>query len=162
MYLCWHSSKTGINSRVDHVTYWGTPGWHLHPALSSSWPAEDTWPEKGIAWLWLPASSAGAQIACAVCEGVFEDVGSLSWLNKRRLLSTSRAGGLLKQRWRRSFTDGMQSLRLICGLRPVIWLSKTTYIPSWAICTGPFFQPWTLCCILQVKNDFFRTRGSSL
>ncbi len=56
--------------------------------------------------------------------------------NQRSLLCTSSAWMLVRQRRRRSSTDGTQSLRLTCRMRRMLPLSKTSNIPPSATLTG--------------------------
>ncbi len=56
-----------------------------------------------------------------------------AWPNQRSLLYTSSAGILVRQRRRRSSTDGTQSLRLTRGMRRMLSLSKTSNILSSAL-----------------------------
>ncbi len=61
--------------------------------------------------------------------------------NQRSLLCTSSAGMLVRQRRRRSSTDGMQSLRLTRSMRRKLSLSKTSNILSSATRTSHVSQP---------------------
>ncbi len=156
LYLRRHSPGAGwagITNRVDHVSNGSIPGSavlceltrHFHPVLSPSCVAEDSRSgnrfqvglDRGSPCLRHVRGCVGRRRSF-----ISSPSGRLAaWPNQLSILCTSSAGMLVRQRRRRSSTDGTQSLRLTRRMRRMLSLSKTSNILSSATRTGHVSQP---------------------
>ncbi len=90
-----------------------------------------------LLWLWLLTSSACLQSACATCEVVISsgrDQPREPSINELRQYTC-------KMRWHCSSIVGTQTLHLVCGMRRMMLLSKTTSILSLPARTGRASKP---------------------
>ncbi len=150
LYLRRHSPGAGwvgITNRVDHVLDESTPGSavlceltrHFHPILSPSCFSEDS--RSALVVVAHVFSWPTARLR-HVRGGVGRRRSSIrSPSGRRSLLCTSTAGMLAKERWRRSSTDGTQSLRLTRRMQRMLSLSKTSNILPTATRTSHASQP---------------------
>ncbi len=130
---------------------------HFHRVLSPSCVAEDSWSgnrfqvslDRGSPCLQLASSSSAPRAGWYGKEKVL-DQPTFGTSCSMSLLCTSSASLLVRRRRRHSSTDRTQSLRLMCRMRRMLSLSKTSNILSYRSCLATVEQNSAHYCLVEI------------